>query len=147
MASRTITRWDPFAELAEIRSRFDRMLSDVSEAGGSREWSPVVDMIRDNGHLVVRAEVPGIKPDEIQIAVEPGVLTISGKHEESKEEEGEHYVRRERRYGAFSRSMALPEGVDPKKVKATVHDGLLEITVPLPKQAADEPVTITPSAA
>ena len=141
----TITRWEPFAELADMRSRFDRLLGDLAD-GRDREWIPAVDMIRDNGNLVVRAEVPGIKPEEIDIKVDAGMLTISGKHEEATEEKDKEYVRRERRYGAFSRTMALPEGVDPKKIKATTTDGVLEIKVPLPKEAASEPVTITPTA-
>ena len=141
----TITRWEPFAELAEMRSRFDRLLGDLAD-GGDRDWMPAVDMIRDNGHLVVRAEVPGIKPEEIDITFESGRLTISGKHEETSEEKDKEFVRRERRYGAFSRTMALPEGVDPKKIKATTADGVLEIKVPLPKEAATEPVSITPTA-
>ena len=141
----TITRWEPFAELAEMRSRFDRLFGDLVD-GRDREWMPAVDMIRDNGNLVVRAEVPGIKPEEIDIKVDAGMLTISGKHEEATEEKDKEFVRRERRYGAFSRTMALPEGVDPKKIKATTTDGVLEIKVPLPKEAASEPVTITPTA-
>lgn len=141
----TITRWEPFAELAEMRSRFDRLFGDLAD-GRDRDWMPAVDMIRDNGNLVVRAEVPGIKPEEIDIKVDDGMLTISGKHEEATEEKDKEYVRRERRYGAFSRRMALPEGVDPKKIKATTTDGVLEIKVPLPKETASEPVTITPTA-
>ena len=141
----SITRWEPFAELAEMRSRFDRLLSDVAD-GRDREWMPAIDMIRDNGNLVVRAEVPGIKPEEIEIEAEGGVLTISGKHEETSEEKGKEFVRRERRYGAFSRSMPLPEGVDPKTIKATTSAGVLELTIPLPKEATAEPVKITPTA-
>jgi HSP20 family protein len=112
-----------------------------------REWTPAIDMVRADGNLVVRADVPGIKPDEIKIEAQEGVLTISGEHEETKEDKDEHYVRRERRYGGFSRSMALPQGVDPKKIKASTHDGVLEVTIPLPKEAAKEPVTITPTSA
>ena len=141
----TITRWEPFADLADMRSRFDRLLGDLAD-GRDREWIPAVDMMRDNGNLVVRAEVPGIKPEEIDIKVDAGMLTISGKHEEATEEKDKEFVRRERRYGAFSRTMALPEGVDPKKIKATTTDGVLEIKVPLPKETASEPVTITPTA-
>ena len=141
----SITRWEPFAELAEMRSRFDRLLSDVAD-GRDREWMPAIDMIRDNGNLVVRAEVPGIKPEEIEIEAEGGVLTISGKHEETSEEKGKEFVRRERRYGAFSRRMPLPEGVDPKTIKATTSAGVLELTIPLPKEATAEPVKITPTA-
>lgn len=143
--ARTITRWEPFAELAEMRARFDRMFGDLVD-GHDREWMPAVDVMRDDGQLVVRAEVPGIKPDEIEIKAEGGMLTISGKHEETKEEKEKDFVRRERRYGAFSRSMPLPEGVDPKDITATTHDGVLELTIPLPEEAATEPVTITPTA-
>ena len=142
--TRTITRWEPFAELADMRQRYDRLLGELAD--GQRDWMPAVDMVRDDGDLVVRAEVPGIKPDEIDIKAEDGMLTISGKHEESEEEKGKQFVRRERRYGAFSRTMSLPDGVDPKKIKAKTHDGLLEVTIPLPTEKAREPVTITPSA-
>ena len=142
--ARTITRWEPFAELADMRSRFDRLLADLAD-GGEREWIPAIDMIRSNGDLVVRADVPGFKPEEIGIEVDHGVLTISGRHEETKEETGKQYVRRERRYGAFSRSMTLPEGVDPTAIKATTHDGTLELTIPLPEPSEPEPVTITPA--
>jgi HSP20 family protein len=141
--ARTITRWEPFAELADMRQRFDRLLGELADGG--REWMPAVDMIRDDGDLVVRAEVPGIKPEEIEIKAEAGMLTISGKHEETEEEQGEQFVRRERRYGAFARTMALPEGVDPKKIEAKTRDGVLEVKIPLPEDKAQEPVTITPS--
>ena len=144
--ARTITHWEPFAELAEMRSRFDRLLSDLADGEG-RDWTPAIDMVRDNGNLVLRANVPGIKPEEIEIKVEENVLTISGEHEETKEETDKTFVRRERRYGAFSRSMPLPEGVDPKKIGAQTHDGVLEVTIPLPKEAAHEPVTIKAKAA
>jgi HSP20 family protein len=139
--ARTITRWEPFAELADMRSRFDRLLSDLADGEG-REWTPAIDVVRHDGDLVVRANVPGIKPEEIEIKVEDDVLTISGEHEETKEETDKKFVRRERRYGAFSRSMPLPKGVDPKKIDAKTHDGVLEVAIPLPKEATHEPVTI-----
>ncbi len=140
-----LTRWDPVAELGELRSRFDRMFEDSGD-GHARAWTPAIDLIRENGHLVLRADIPGIKPEEISIEVEHGVLSISGRHEETEEQTGERFVRRERRSGAFSRRLALPEGVDPRKIKATTHDGVLEVTIALPKEPAPEPVTITPKA-
>ena len=142
----TLIRWDPFAELTELRSRFDRMLEDIGD-GHAREWTPAVDLIRENGHLVMRADVPGIKPEDITLEVEHGVLLLSGKHEETEDKTDERFVRRERRYGAFSRRMPLPEGIDPKKIKAVTRDGVLEVTIPLPKDPAPEPVSITPTAA
>jgi HSP20 family protein len=144
MAS-AITRWDPFAELADLRARFDRMLGDFGDGHG-REWMPAIDVIRKEGELIVRAEVPGINPEEIEIKAGDGVLTLTGKHEETKEDKESDYVRRERRYGAFTRTIPLPEGVDASAIKATTREGVLEITVPLPEAAAKEAVTITPTA-
>jgi HSP20 family protein len=140
-----LTRWDPFAELAELRTRFDRMFDELPY-GDRRGWMPAIDVVRDDGNLVVRADVPGIKPEEVKIEVEDDVLTVSGEHTESKEEKDKNYVRRERRYGGFSRSMVLPAGVDAKKIKANTTDGVVEVTIPLPKEAKKETVTITPTA-
>ena len=141
--ARTITRWEPFAELADMRSRFDRMLSELGDGG--RDWTPAIDVVRDDGELVVRAEVPGVKPEEIEVKADQGMLTISGKHEDSSESKEENFVRRERHFGSFARTLALPEGVDAEKITAKAHDGVLEITIPLPKEEKREPVTITPT--
>ena len=141
----TLTRWDPFAELGELRTRFDRMFDGWLD-GRERAWTPAIDVVREDGHLVVRADLPGIKPEEVKIEVEDDILTVSGEHTESKEEKDSSYVRRERRYGSFRRSMALPGGVDAKKIEAKTHDGVVEVTIPLPTEAKQEPVTITPTA-
>jgi HSP20 family protein len=140
----TLTRWDPFGELGELRTRFDRLFSDLTD-GPQRAWTPAIDVERDNGNLVLRADVPGITPDEVKIEVENDILTVSGGHEEAHEQTDEHYVRRERRYGSFMRSMALPAGVDPKHIKARTKDGVVEVTIPLPKEAKKQKVTITPT--
>lgn len=139
-----LTRWEPFAELNELRARFDRMFGDLAD--GERTWMPAIDIERNDGDLVVRADVPGIKPEEVKIEIEDDILTVSGKHEESKETKEKHYLRRERRYGAFSRSMALPTGVDAKKIKARTHDGVVEVTIPLPKEPKQQTISITPTA-
>jgi HSP20 family protein len=142
----TLTRWSPFAELGELRSVFDRMFDEPTD-GRLHAWTPAIDVVRENGSLVVRADIPGIKPEEVKIEVEDDILTVSGEHEEHKEEKDKHYVRRERRYGSFHRTMTLPSGVDAKKIKATTHDGIVEVTIPLPKEAGKETVKITPTAA
>ena len=115
--------------------------------GHERAWTPAIDVVRDDGHLVVRADLPGIKPEEVKIEVEDDILTVSGEHTESKEEKDSDYMRRERRYGSFHRSMALPAGVDPTKIEAKTRDGVVEVTIPLPEKAKTEPVTITPTGA
>jgi HSP20 family protein len=140
----TLTRWEPFAELADLRSRFDRMLGELT-GDRAADWLPAIDMVRDDGTLIIRADVPGIKPEEITIEIDEDTLVLSGKHEESKSEKEGDSVRRERRYGAFTRSMSLPKGIDAKKVKATTRDGVLKVRIALPEEAKHEPVTITPT--
>lgn len=144
--SGVVTRWEPFAELGELRSRFDRLFGDVAD-GGERAWTPAIDVVRDDGNLVVRADVPGIKPEEVKIEIEDDILTVSGSHEETKEEKDKDYLRRERRYGSFSRSLALPAGVEARKIKAHTHEGVVEVTIPLPKEPEKKRVEITPTAA
>lgn len=141
-----ITRWDPLTDFADLRTRFDRMLDEMSP-GRDRAWTPAVDVVRDDRGLVLRADIPGIKPEDVKINVEDDVLTVSGEHEDQKVEKDEHFVRRERRYGSFSRSMALPAGVEAKKIKAKTRDGVLEVTIPLPKEPKKQTVEITPTAA
>jgi HSP20 family protein len=142
----SLTRWDPFTEFGELRSRFDRMFEDWQD-GRERAWSPAIDVVREDGHLVVHADLPGVKPEEVKIEVEDDILTVSGEHQESTEQKGKHYVRRERRYGSFRRSMPLPAGVDPKKIEAKTHDGVVEVTIPLPEATKKETVAITATAA
>ncbi|MGZ4179834.1 MAG: Hsp20/alpha crystallin family protein [Solirubrobacteraceae bacterium] len=141
----TLTRWDPFTELGELRSRFDRLFDEWLD-GRERAWTPAIDVVREDGQLVVRADIPGITPEDVKIEVEDDILTVSGEHQESKEEKDKNYVRRERRYGSFSRSMALPAGVDAKKIEAKTRNGVVEVTIPLPEEAIKEPVRITPTA-
>ncbi len=140
-----ITRWDPFADLGEFRVGFDRLLGDWLD-GQERAKTPAIDVMRDNGHLIVRADMPGIKPEELKIEVDHDILTISGAHEERKEDKAKDYIRRERRYGSFYRTFALPAGVDAKKIKAKTKDGVVEMTIPLPTEPKRETVTITPTA-
>ena len=138
--------WTPFAELSELRSQIDRAYQQLFD-GAHRTWMPAIDVERNKNHLIVRADIPGVKPDDVKIEAQDGVLTISGTHEEREEHKAKTYLRRERRYGSFTRSMALPGGVDPSKIKAKTKDGVVEVTIPLPSQTKKEPVTITPTAA
>jgi HSP20 family protein len=140
-----LVRWDPFAELSDMRARLDRMFGQFD--GAERSWTPAIDVVRDDGNLIVRADVPGTKAKDVNIEVEDDILTISGQHEEHTDEQHKHYVRHERRCGSFSRSIALPAGIDPKKIKAKTHDGVVEVTIPLPKEAKKQKVQITPTAA
>ncbi len=141
--ARAITRWDPMAELAEMRSRFDRILGEPG-TGRDEAWMPAIDMVRENGDLKLRIDVPGIKPEEMTIEVEDDTLSVSGRHEEHSERKEEDFIRRERRSGSFVRTVSLPKGVDPKAIRAETRDGVLEITVPIPEPETAERITITP---
>jgi HSP20 family protein len=136
-----LSEWRPFSDFAELRHRLDQAFRDLSE-GVQHGWSPSVDLIRRDGVLVLRADIPGIKPDDVKIEVEDNVLTVSGEHREETEEKKEHYMRRERRFGSFSRSMVLPEGVTADDIEATTEDGVLEVTIPVPKAAEKQQVEI-----
>jgi HSP20 family protein len=142
----SVTRWGHFGELGELRSRLDRLFDHWID-GRERAWTPAIDVVREDDHLVVHADLPGIRPEEVKIEVEDDILTVSGEHEESTEQKGRHFMRRERRYGSFRRSMPLPAGVDPKKIEAKTHDGVVEVLIPLPEETHKETVTITPTAA
>lgn len=140
-----LMRWDPFAELGDLRTRLDRIFGEVVTDDREHGWIPAVDVIRDNGSLVLRADIPGMAPDEVKIEVENDILTVSGSHEERQESKDAHYVRSERRHGSFSRSMALPAGVDPKRIEAHTKDGVVEVRIPLPADQKAEKLTITPT--
>jgi len=141
-----LTQRRPFPDFTEMRGRFDQMLRDIGVGEGlGQAWSPLVDVVRRDEEVVLRADIPGIKPDEVKISVEDGVLTVSGEHEEKTSEEEGFFVRRERRYGAFSRSMTLPRGVKAEDIAATTEDGVLEVTIPLPQEDQTEAVEIKPT--
>lgn len=138
-----LTEWRPFSDFAELRHRLDQAFRDFGD-GGRGAWTPSVDLIRRDDSLVLRADIPGIKPDEVKIEIEDDVLTVSGEHSEEKEEKEGKYMRRERRFGSFSRSMPLPSGVRAEDIEATTEDGVLEVTIPMPPPAEKQKIEIKP---
>ncbi|HEX5375663.1 MAG TPA: Hsp20/alpha crystallin family protein [Solirubrobacterales bacterium] len=140
MATQT-TVWRPFADFGELRHRIEEMFREAG-IGGDGAWAPSVDVLRKNGSVILRADLPGITPEEVKVTVEDDVLTISGEHTEESEEEQGSYMRRERRFGSFSRSMTLPAGVKAEDIESTTRDGVLEVTIPMPGSEAKEPVEI-----
>ncbi len=103
---------------------------------GKSAWTPRVDVVKSDKGIVVKADLPGVKADDIKVDVQHGILTVTGKREESKEVKEKDYYRTERFSGEFSRSIALPEGADADKISADYKDGVLEVTVPLAGEAA-----------
>ncbi len=138
-----IARWAPFSAFTSLEQEMQSLLDRI----GARPWSegfgwkPETDIYREEGALVVRAELPGLDPDaDLDITVESNVLQIKGEKSESHEvDEADRYVS-ERRFGSFQRSVMLPEGVDPEAVTADYDNGVLTVRVALPATPSeDEP--------
>ena len=131
----------PFRGFYDMQSEMNRMFDEVfgnlaRTSGGGRQrgevpsrWAPALDVLQEDGDIVVRAELPGVKQEDVDITLQNGVLSISGERRAEEQKEGSGYYVRERRYGSFQRSMTLPEGVDESKIRARFQDGVLEVRV------------------
>ncbi len=124
-------RWDPFSELARLQDEMGRTTTR------SAMWAPPVDIYEDKESITLKAEVPGVKTDDLHVTVENNVLTIRGERRMEKEEKKENYHRVERVYGTFTRSFALPNTVLTDKIDADTKDGVL--TLRLPKKSEVQP--------
>jgi HSP20 family protein len=105
-------------------------------------WMPQVETFRRGDNLVIRADLPGLKKDDVKVEIEDGILAISGERREENEEDRDDYYRSERTYGQFYRAIPLPEGVDENKCDASFKDGVLEVTIPAPKREERKARTI-----
>ena len=139
-----IIRWDPFREMTSLQCQVDRLV-DSMWSGRQQSWVPAVDVFDERDAVVLKAELAGMKPDDIQIEVEDNVLTIKGERAFNEKVDDERYYRVERRFGSFQRSLALPQGVKADETQAAYEDGILEVRVP--KAAAEQPRRIEVRAA
>jgi HSP20 family protein len=127
-----IIRWDPFREMTQLQNRFDRLFEAV---GGRQEsWLPAVDVFDTKDAVVLKAELAGMDPDDIEIEVEDNVLTIKGERKFEEKVDEERYYRVERRFGSFQRSLALPQGVKSDEIEANYDEGILTVSVPKAEQ-------------
>jgi len=140
--------WGESGEMTRFRREMDRLFDRFFEAwpfklpAEGREWAPVVDVSETAKDILVKAEIPGMDPKEIDVSVQGDVLTLRGEREKEQEERGENFHRVERRYGAFSRSIRLPAEVDVGKVNANYKDGVLKINLPKTKGAAVKKIEV-----
>jgi HSP20 family protein len=144
-----IVRWEPVRELTTLQSEMNRLFNtffDTPTSGDgapARRWVPAMDLVEHDDHFVLTADLPGVTQEDVSIEVQADVLTISGERKTSQESSGTGYYRLERSTGAFSRTLTLPEGVDPEAVEASFANGVLEIRIPKPEQRKPRRVSIS----
>jgi HSP20 family protein len=144
-----LIRWEPVRELNTIQSEMNRLFNTFFESptggnGGSfRRWIPAMDLVETENDFVLKADLPGLAEDDVNIEVEDNVLTISGERKSEREDRNEGYYRVERSYGSFRRSLTLPQGVDPESVRASFDRGVLEVHVPKPEERKPRKVAIS----
>jgi HSP20 family protein len=146
-----LIRWEPVRELNTIQSEMNRLFNTFFEgsspANGTasqlRRWIPAMDLVEGDDYFELRADLPGLSENDVNIEVEDSVLTISGERKSEHEERKDGYYRVERASGHFHRSLTLPEGVDPEGIKASFDKGVLELRIPKPEQRKPRKVTIS----
>jgi HSP20 family protein len=130
---RGLVPWRPFQELERLMSSWESRFPRLFEGFEEEEMLPAVDSYVKEGNLVVRADAPGLDPKDIEISVLHDVLAIKGERKAEKEVKEKDYLRREVSYGAFERRISLPEGAAADKIQATFKNGVVEVSIPLPK--------------
>jgi len=145
-----LMRWEPIGELNAIQNEMNRLFNTFFDSPGqatrgatTRRWMPAMDLVETGDSYVLRADLPGLSDSDVSIEFQDNVLTISGERKAEHEDRSEGYYRIERAFGAFSRSLTLPEGVDPEAVKARFDRGVLEIRIPKPEQRKPRKVAIS----
>ena len=136
-----LNHWDPFSEIARLQDQFARARDWAPEARRAPTFAPAVDIFETKDAIVLKAELPGVKPEEVNVNVENNVLTVSGERKLEARDEREGYHRVERTYGTFTRSFAVPNNVAADAVEAELTEGVL--TVRLPKKAEAQPKKVT----
>jgi HSP20 family protein len=142
-----LVRREPMRELNTLQTEMNRLFNTFFDEGGSngqtsRRWAPAVDLVEREDSLVLRADLPGLREEDVQIEVRDHVLTISGERRAEFEDSEQGYYRIERAFGSFSRSLSLPEGVDADKIEASFDNGVLEVTIPKPEERKPRRISI-----
>ncbi len=145
---RDANRWDPFGDLASLQETVNDLFREsMSPSLRRREftsgWNPAVDILENDKEIVLQAELPGMKKDDITVEVKDNTVKIRGERKFHSEDKKENYHRLERSFGVFERSFALPRTVRQDKVQAKYHDGVLEVTLPKTEEAKRKKIAVT----
>jgi len=143
-----IERWHPFTDLVSLRQAMDRLFEDSfvrpyrSLEGLSEITGPPLDIYQKPDEVVVKAALPGIKPEDVNIDISGDTLTIKGESKGEQAVKREDYLYQERRYGAFSRTVVLPSGLKSDKAEATMEDGILTLTIPKAEEVKPKAIKV-----
>ncbi|MDR9403699.1 MAG: Hsp20/alpha crystallin family protein [Halothece sp. Uz-M2-17] len=139
-----LVHWNPYAEMSSFRRQLDRLFDDIANqtAIGGHNWQPAIELEDSGENLVLKAQLPGLKPDDLDISASRDAITISGEYrsEEESEEKGTYHS--EFRYGKFSRTVNLPVEIQQDKVTADYQNGIVSLTLPKVEDAVNRPVKI-----
>ena len=143
-----VDRWDPFRELSSIQNELNRLFGrtfapDVDTAAG---WGPAVDVSETEDRFSIHVELPGVRPDDVEISVENSVLSIQGTRRFYEERSEADFVRIERRFGSFGRSVSLPPTADVERIEAGFSDGVLTIEIPKKDEAKPRKIEVKATA-
>jgi HSP20 family protein len=146
----TITRRDPFRAVSALQEQMSRFLEDSFFRGAGEDsaitaWAPAVDIFETEHELVLRADLPGLEEKDIDVRIENNMLTFRGERQFEKSVKEDNYLRVERSFGAFSRSFALPNTVNPDAIKAEYRNGVLTITLPKREESKPRQVKVSVS--
>ena len=144
-----IVRYDPFGELRSLQNEMNRLFSSTfSRTGGENDqmmqgaWNPNVDIYENQNQIVIEAELPGMKPEDVDISIENNVLTIHGERKFEKKDENDNFHRVERSYGSFTRSFTLPPTVSSENADAEFENGVLRLTLAKREEAKPRRIEI-----
>ncbi|OQX84044.1 hypothetical protein B6D60_09780 [candidate division KSB1 bacterium 4484_87] len=140
----SLIRWQPKSEWMDLPSDLDRFFGDFGLDFWKSDtvWQPAVDIVETKNNFEVKAELPGLKKDDIKIQFEDGVLTLTGERKIEKEDKDKNFYRVERRYGKFQRCFSLPRNVKADEIKANYKDGILTVNIPKAEEAKAKEIEI-----
>jgi HSP20 family protein len=137
-----LAKWDPFRDLKAVEEEFDRL---AGRAFSRNAWVPPLDVRETEDRYEVSLDLPGLKPEQVNVTFEDGTLSITGKREFANEEKGETWHRIERSFGTFARSIRLPQTADAERIDASFADGVLTVSVPKVEQAKPRTIEVKTS--
>ena len=140
----TLMRYEPWSLLDQMRKEMERSLgtSEEGSSAATSDWVPAVDIKEENDRFVILADVPGVNPEDIDIHMEHGVLTIRGEKESEKKEEREGFKRIERSYGSFYRRFSLPDTADAENISAKTKNGVLAVVIPKQEKVLPRKISV-----